>query len=327
MFRKGIGNKILVLVISLVFLIICSTLLFAIKEVSKSEKINQTGVELYFMEMQTSLLKPERHELKSITNNENKGEILKETLMELKNGPKMESLVSTINEDISFLKINIDGNAVTVDVSEEYGNLTAGDELICRGSIIKTLTSLDFVEYAKITVNGKELLRTNNESIGYMKFDDIITNEVISPEPKNYETVKLYFANSDYTKLLEERRTIEVNPNEPIEKYVVEQLISGPKEENHYSTIPTETKIRSINTEKSDSMCYVDLSSEFVSRHIGGEKQELMTIYSIVNSLTNLETIKKVQFLIEGEKQNEFKGNVDFSKPFERNEKFFDTKD
>lgn len=59
------------------------------------------------------------------------------------------------------------------------------------------------------------------------------------------------------------------------------------------------------------------MSGDFVVKHTGGSVGEWFTIYSIVNSLTELDNIKKVQFLIEGEKQQDFKGHMDFSKPFE----------
>ena len=46
-------------------------------------------------------------------------------------------------------------------------------------------------------------------------------------------------------------------------------------------------------------------------------QKEKMTIYSIVNSLTELKEIDKVQFLIEGEKVKEFKGNFRFNNAFQ----------
>jgi germination protein M len=95
----------------------------------------------------------------------------------------------------------------------------------------------------------------------------------------------------------------------------LEQLIAGPKEEDHYATIPPETKIMDVTT-TSDGVCYVNLSQEFVTKHSGGSTGELLTIYSIVNSLSEMENVEKVQFLIEGEKVEAFKGHVDFSTPF-----------
>lgn len=169
----------------------------------------------------------------------------------------------------------------------------------------------------RITVAGEDIKKANGQVIGIMGADDVVIDTVISPEPKNYRTVKLYFSNKDATQFNVEEREIEVNPNEPIEKYIIEELIKGPKESGSYPTVPPETKLRSIKTETTDGICYVDLSGDFVVKHTGGSAGEWFTIYSIVNSLTELDNIKKVQFLIEGEKQQDFKGHMDFSKPFE----------
>ena len=98
----------------------------------------------------------------------------------------------------------------------------------------------------------------------------------------------------------------------------MDELIKGPQTKGNLATVPSETKVRNIMTQ--DGICYVDLSSEFVSRHSGGKDKELLTIYSIVNSLTALDDVSKVQFLIEGEKQEEYKGNVEFGQPFEPKE-------
>ena len=65
---------------------------------------------------------------------------------------------------------------------------------------------------------------------------------------------------------------------------------------------------------------YVNLSRDFIKKK--GSISEPIIIYSIVNSLTELDGVKKVQFLIEGEKINEYNGDLDFSKPFERNTDF-----
>ena len=98
----------------------------------------------------------------------------------------------------------------------------------------------------------------------------------------------------------------------------MEQLIAGPESKDLFPTVPPETKIRDVKVV--DGICYVDLSMEFVTKHGGGSSGEAFTIYSIVNSLTELSNINKVQFLIEGEKLDEYKGDFDFGKPFEYTE-------
>ncbi len=51
-------------------------------------------------------------------------------------------------------------------------------------------------------------------------------------------------------------------------------------------------------------------------KHTGGEREELLTIYSIVNSLCKLDQIDRVQFLVEGKKLDTYKDNLQFKTPF-----------
>ena len=61
----------------------------------------------------------------------------------------------------------------------------------------------------------------------------------------------------------------------------------------------------------------MDLSAEFVTKQTGSEADIIAAVYSIVNSLTEIEHISKVQFLIDGEKADTYKNTVDISKPVE----------
>ena len=137
----------------------------------------------------------------------------------------------------------------------------------------------------------------------------------ISAETTEYAILTLYFANSNHTDLQTEERVIEVNANQTSEKTVLEQLIAGPEGTDVQSTVPFETKIRDVTTTK-DGICYVNLSSDFVTKHIGGEMAEKLTIYSIVNSLCELDHVDKVQFLIEGKKVDRFKEYLEIKTPF-----------
>lgn len=309
MTKKFLRN--IIISIFIVVLFICC--FFGIRHITNKDDMIDVGIDVYFREITTSFMKSERHEIKGETNED----IVNSVLEELKLEPRDEALASVIPEDIEFKSINIDKNVVTVDVSSEYNGLSSGEELMARAAIVNTLSGLDFIDYVRITVEGFEIRNSEGEPIGLMSSENYIISPLISPEPKNYKTVKLYFANKDATAFNIEEREIEVNPNEPLEKYIIEELIKGPKEEGNYATIPSETKLRSIKTETTDGICYVDLSSDFVTKHTGGSTGEWFTIYSIVNSLTELENIKKVQFLIEGEKQQDFKGHIDFSTLFE----------
>jgi len=65
---------------------------------------------------------------------------------------------------------------------------------------------------------------------------------------------------------------------------------------------------------------YVDLSREIRDHHPGGAKQELITIYSMVNSLIlNIPEIETVKILVEGKEETTLAGHVDLRFPLQAN--------
>lgn len=140
-------------------------------------------------------------------------------------------------------------------------------------------------------------------------------------ELKDKTPVKLYFINEQGNKLAPETRYIsntEVSKGtDSFATAIVKELITGPaKGSLLQATIPQGTKVHSNVTIK-DGIATVDLSKEFIDKHPGGKKKEQLTLYSIVNSLTELSDIKSVQFKIEGKVKKEFKGNyqIDIAYP------------
>ncbi len=149
--------------------------------------------------------------------------------------------------------------------------------------------------------------------------NDIVFDQSLTG--KGYTSIKLYFQDTESTMLLPESRRITVKDNELIEKCIIQELIKGPERKELSKTIPQETKLLSIETK--DEVCFVNVSQEFKTKHSGGSWGELMTIYSIVNSLTELPHITQVQFLIEGKTIEDYKGHVTFNEPFKRDEGLF----
>ena len=63
----------------------------------------------------------------------------------------------------------------------------------------------------------------------------------------------------------------------------------------------------------------LDFSEEFINNHKGGVELEKLTVYSIVNTLTELNEVNSVQFLINGKDDAKFKDNkLSLKEPFLR---------
>ena len=104
--------------------------------------------------------------------------------------------------------------------------------------------------------------------------------------------------------------------NDPLEfgKRIIEALISGPNGEL-MRTIPEKTRLRALHIKK-DGTAYVDMSRELKDNHPGGIGSEIMTIYSIVNSLVlNIPEIDAVKILIDGKESITLAGHIDLKFP------------
>ena len=121
----------------------------------------------------------------------------------------------------------------------------------------------------------------------------------------------LYFADRDNYYLMSEQRSV-THTGDPVDyaRSIVEALIKGPQN-SLVNTLATDTKLRAIYLIPGGD-CYVDLSQAAGKDHTGGCNSELLTIYSVVNSLIlNVPEIKRVKLLVEGKEVQTLAGHID----------------
>jgi len=154
----------------------------------------------------------------------------------------------------------------------------------------------------------------------------IVTKEVPYEEEEEREVqpvpteemfeINLYFSDSQAMYLVPEKRKISQTPSLAIQAVV--ELIKGPENSDLYPTIPEGTQVNELYI--AGDIAYIDLSEEIFKNHPGGSSGELMTVYSIVNTLTEIHSIKGVQILVEGNEKKTLIGHVDISMPLLRDE-------
>ncbi len=309
------NKKLFLFGIIFVMISICIIIVLAIifsKLKNTSINSNTENIKIYYYNKVNSTLS---YEEKNISINDNN--FINNIFEQMKIAPKSTNLKSVVPPDLELLDYNLYNYILTVNLSNNYNNLSDIEKLIFRAGFVWSITEINSINSIKFLIENEELKYANNKNIGYLNRDNIILNPIISPDKLEQEKIILYFANSN-NKLVEEKRNIEANQNQSMEIHIVEELIIGPKLDGNIKTVPSETKIRNIKTE--DNICYVDLSSDFITKISGNKEQENLAIYSIVNSLTNLSNVNKVQFLIDGEKTNLSKESVDISQPLGRYE-------
>ena len=136
--------------------------------------------------------------------------------------------------------------------------------------------------------------------------NEYIPEEEISEEQLRETIVSLYFQDKETNMLKPEARLVNIKEimQSPY-NVLVELLISGPKNDKLKGIIPDNTKL--LNSSLQGECLTLDFSSELLSYSKDDSKAKDNLIYSIVNTVTELNEVNKVKFLINGQTNDEFK--------------------
>lgn len=215
----------------------------------------------------------------------------------------------------SLLDYEVEDGKITLNVSKDYLNLSVTTEVLVRGAIVKTLTGMPHINFVCITVEDEPLRDSLGTLVGWMNADQFIEND--GSEFNSYEEVrlKLYFANETGDALIATTRTKEYNTNIAVEKLIIEELIKGPNAEGVYPTINPDTKVASVAVK--DGVCYVNLDESFLIQPNNVTPE--VTIYSIANSLIEMNNVNKVQISVNGDTSILYREKFSLTTYFERN--------
>ncbi len=141
----------------------------------------------------------------------------------------------------------------------------------------------------------------------------------IDSETSDKAVVHLYFSDQENSFLTAEERVF-FNMDQPaaFAKKIIEALIEG-SEKGLVRTIPATTKLRALYITE-EGIAYVDLTDTVKDAHPGGVQSELLTIFSIVNSLVlNMPQVAAAKILVNGNEATTLAGHVDLRFPFKAN--------
>lgn len=277
----------------------------------KREEVPADGTVVYYLNKDVTSIVPVGYE---ITGDSPEVKV-EELLAKLEETPESVDLRTTIPESVNILSYSLDRQQLYLDFSAEYLNMDRTTEILVRAAIVKTMVQVEAVSFVGIRVTGEPLKDSKGIGIGLMNENTFLDNMGSEEHATKIVNLNLYFANKKGDKLTAQSTVMEYNANVAVEKVVVEQLIAGPTEKGYYATIPKDTKVMSVTTK--DGVCYVNLDTGFTAQ--GYDVLGTVTIYSIVNSLTELPGITSVQILVNGETSLTYKDNISLETIFQRN--------
>lgn len=206
-------------------------------------------------------------------------------------------LLKPIPEGVEVTDTRLDGNDLKVSFNEAYRTMEAVPEILCRLALVQTLTQVDGVDCLEFFVEDEPLVDTQGNEVGRMTTDDFVVNPGEQINSIQHAQLELYFSNPSGDGLVLETQRVYYNSNVSLEKLVIEHLLAGPQTEDAIASLPQETKL--VNVSVADRICYVSLDSGFRTQNYN--VQEAIVIYSLVDSLTALPHIDKVQISVNGD--------------------------
>lgn len=132
---------------------------------------------------------------------------------------------------------------------------------------------------------------------------------------KPSETVQLYFVDSSMLRLIPSDFEVGTKNPSKAAKIVINELLRGRDDNDKILRLIPNVK-NGLSVKVRGTTAYVNMSDEFVRLHSDIRRHEILTIYSIVDSLTSVDGIVNVKFTIDGREEKDFKGFCDMRETF-----------
>ena len=222
-------------------------------------------------------------------------------------GPQNNGLYAPFPADTTIRHMKLDNGVLYLELSAD---LTGMERTLSAACLVSTMTQFEAVDAVNLTCSGvsnQGVLGQNLTMGEFLSVDDTATSD--------QTTVKLYFPDASGRYLEEETRQLAFDSEGQIPGYIVRQLLDGPAEQNHGFIVPDGTKLNTIWIR--DGICTVDLSLEFIRNLPETHQQARMTVFSLVNSLTELEQVEAVVLQSVGQSIRNY-GGMDLSQPLYR---------
>lgn len=272
---------------------------------------------IYYLNSAMTRLEPQDYTMPEKTSESDDTQLdweIVKLMEQLKTVPKDLDRQAAVPDKVGFEKYKLEDKVLYLYFDNNYSMMNSTREILCRASLVRTLTQIKGVDYVAVYTADQPLMDSAGSPVRPMANSDFIDN--IS-NVNSYEKTELvlYFANSTGDKLERETREVVHSVNTSLEKLIVEQLIAGPSRVGMNPTLPKETKL--LNVSVNDNVCYINFDSTFLNNTL--EVKEYIPIYSIVNSLAAVTSINKVQITVNGSQEFMFRDSISLNQLFERN--------
>lgn len=247
-------------------------------------------------------------------------DLIAEYLEELFEDPDNPDYRRAIPERVRLDSWKLEDGQLYLYFNSAYLEMDNIEEVLCRAALVRTLIQTEGVDCISFYVGDAPLLDEGGKLVGLMTEESFIENPGEQINTIQTANITLYFSNLEGTALLQEVQEVHYSSNISLEKLVMEQLLKGPQGDKGRAAVPYGTKL--VNVSVLDGVCFVNLDEGFLNQNY--EIAEPIVIYAIVNSLTELTSVNKVQISVNGDSSRIYREKLDLDTMYERNLDYMD---
>ncbi len=240
--------------------------------------------------------------------------LIQELMDSLMNVPADLDVQGALSEKVVYQGCRAEDIVLYLYFDNNYTSMKSYREILCRAALTRTLTQVDGIDYISIYSGDQPLLDTRGMPVGVLTAADFVDS---LSDVNAYEKTELtlYFTDEKGEQLFPEKREVIHNVNTSVEKVILEELISGPERSGLSPTLDPGTKL--LNVSVNENVCYLNFDTSFMNNPL--EVRDYIPIYSIVNSLSELSSVNRVQFTVNGVQDVKFRDSISLNTLFERN--------
>lgn len=241
--------------------------------------------------------------------------MIDELIVQMSSDTGNVELVKPIPAGVEVVRYTMEETLLTLYFNDAYSSMDKIEEALTRAAVVRTLMQVKGVECLSFYVGDIPLTDRKGNPVGIMTNESFIENPGEQINSIQTANLVLYFANKDGNALVQETKEVHYSSNISMEKLVMENLLEGPTGKEAQYAIPEGTKL--MNVSVVDGVCYVSLDNSFMNQNYNIE--ESIVIYSIVNSLSEIATINKVQISVNGDTAGVYRTDFALDQFYERN--------
>lgn len=272
--------------------VLCLLLICALVGCGNSGSSDNEGFGIYYINSkQTALIKEDYTIQADVTS-----EKIQELLDVLSTETLEEDYSCPIPQELSEIGFELADGLLLLYFDPNYTQFAGTREVLMRGAVVKTFLQLDEVSSVSFFVGVDPLKDAAGNVVGAMTADSFLDTFGEKEEALESDTFTLYYSTDNGQRLMKKTRLLHFNNTMSRESVVLSYLARNPgTDDGAKAVLASNTKVLSVTTK--DGICYVKLDASFLSQQAGVATET--AVYGIVDSLTALDEINKVELSVE----------------------------